>query len=645
MPTLVDSLVVTLGLDASGFQQGSATVGDTLKVTRDQADKTAKELAVRGKQASEFFTSIKNEALSLMGVLLGGRGLEEFISHAVTGLSAMGREAKNIGIAVPDLAAFRNMIERNGGSADAAAQSLRNLTDQVEKFQVGQASPEFAGAMGLIGGRLTDSPIEVFKKFAKFTETHSVQLSNLIGQRLGLDQGTINEALKGLNQVQKDLAKSFEIGVPTGPMTEHMQRLQEAWVSFRQAMDNVANVVLDKVEPVFSWLLDWAVKMVEKYPEVAEVITAGTTVIGGLIALGITARIASATASFLSLGSAIGTVAAAMGGVIAFASGFAAGLAVLAGIADIWEHFGLNQGEAEQLNKWRVEHGMAPLPPGGAGKPTGLKPDQVINDPRENPTHDMAPPEGQALLDTIAVGESSGRYDVRYSPTGDKTFNGFADHPRVFEPTTGGQFSSAAGKYQFTATTWDDIQKTLHLPDFSPRSQEIAGWYLAQRTYHEHGGGDLASDIRAARGNPRALAAIAQRMSHEWTSAPGGAEPNAATGGFVTEFARRLAAVPEAGPPLPSSGPPPRPQTVTPDVRAPADPSLAPTPRARLQAPAPLAASPESAAAGAAAPSTTINHITVGDVHTQATDARGIASDLHGALNDALITQANRGLA
>jgi hypothetical protein len=67
------------------------------------------------------------------------------------------------------------------------------------------------------------------------------------------------------------------------------------------------------------------------------------------------------------------------------------------------------------------------------------------------------------------------------------------------------------------------------------------------------------------------------------------------------------------------------------------DPALAAGPRARLPAPA---ASPTAAAGRLGTGDTTVN---VGDVHvhTQATDAHGIARDF----NDALVAQANRGLA
>lgn len=52
-------------------------------------------------------------------------------------------------------------------------------------------------------------------------------------------------------------------------------------------------------------------------------------------------------------------------------------------------------------------------------------------------------------------------------------FDSFKDHPRR-KITSSGITSDAAGKYQFLSSTWDDLNKKLHLIDFSPESQDLA---------------------------------------------------------------------------------------------------------------------------------------------------------------------------
>ncbi len=84
----------------------------------------------------------------------------------------------------------------------------------------------------------------------------------------------------------------------------------------------------------------------------------------------------------------------------------------------------------------------------------------------------------QAFLKTISYSEGTD-LDTGYNTIFGGTrknpilFVSYHDHPRR-KVTAGGFTSDAAGKYQFLSKTWDDLQKKLHLIDFSPESQDIA---------------------------------------------------------------------------------------------------------------------------------------------------------------------------
>lgn len=140
------------------------------------------------------------------------------------------------------------------------------------------------------------------------------------------------------------------------------------------------------------------------------------------------------------------------------------------------------------------------------------------------PVNLSIPPEGRALLKTIGSTESSNRYNVRYAGTGDKTFQGFGDHPRIAEPITSGpdvgKTSSAAGYYQFIGSTWDQQKQKLGLSDFSPANQDTAAWDLAQTTYKQKTGKDLLSTLKSGD-----TADVLPALSSQWSSLPGGRQP------------------------------------------------------------------------------------------------------------------------
>lgn len=145
-----------------------------------------------------------------------------------------------------------------------------------------------------------------------------------------------------------------------------------------------------------------------------------------------------------------------------------------------------------------------------------------------------------AFLDTIAGPESGGAYDKVY---GGGQFTGYADHPRQdIQITSGpnrGKTSSAAGRYQFLGSTWDEQKKKLKLPDFGPESQDAAAWDLASSTYNKATGGNLSNDLMNA--DEDGIKKIAKLLSGKWTSMPGGIEQTVSDQDFLTAYNRNLA--------------------------------------------------------------------------------------------------------
>lgn len=125
-----------------------------------------------------------------------------------------------------------------------------------------------------------------------------------------------------------------------------------------------------------------------------------------------------------------------------------------------------------------------------------------------DPVAEGLSPVQKAFLNSVAVGESGGAWDVRYSPKGAVKFSG-DQHPRIFEEGPDGP-SSAAGRYQFTATTWDDTGGGA----FTRAAQDKRAWDLASKRYSAWSGRDLGADLEA-----RGLGAdVLSALTPTWTS-------------------------------------------------------------------------------------------------------------------------------
>ncbi|WP_448596760.1 hypothetical protein [Thermoleptolyngbya sp.] len=117
-------------------------------------------------------------------------------------------------------------------------------------------------------------------------------------------------------------------------------------------------------------------------------------------------------------------------------------------------------------------------------------------------------PNVRAFLDMIAYAEgTSGPDGYRTMFTG-RLFNDFSRHPDQ-AITSGGLTSTAAGRYQFLTTTWNEVKAKLGLTDFSPESQDLACVELIRRRG--------ALEMVEA-GN---IAGAINRCRMEWASLPG----------------------------------------------------------------------------------------------------------------------------
>jgi muramidase (phage lysozyme) len=139
---------------------------------------------------------------------------------------------------------------------------------------------------------------------------------------------------------------------------------------------------------------------------------------------------------------------------------------------------------------------------------TGLVSDAVnVDGGRPGPSRFAAsslPDEAYTLLGVISGVESPG-YNVI---NGGAQVGSLAVHPRKIGH---GGTSTAAGKYQITAGTWDRVRAALKLPDFGPASQDVGAWWLAQQDYRTRTGRDLVADIHA--GN---YAAVRHGLAGTW---------------------------------------------------------------------------------------------------------------------------------
>lgn len=129
---------------------------------------------------------------------------------------------------------------------------------------------------------------------------------------------------------------------------------------------------------------------------------------------------------------------------------------------------------------------------------------------RQNPAYFEGLKQAIAGAEGTILGGGPG-YNVMF---GGGRFTGYSRHPNKVITSPGGYSSAAAGAYQFMPGTFSEVQRKLNLPDFGPRSQDLAMLAKARERLMPVGG--LAAITKAGTLTPEIQAAL----SPEWASFP-----------------------------------------------------------------------------------------------------------------------------
>lgn len=245
--TVIDALLITLGLDTSDFRKGQKDVSDDLKKQREDAKKTAKEMAEQGKKAASFFSSIKTELLALTGVAVTAGGLISFVKSTTSGLMDLSIQSKALGLSARELDGWSKSTEAAGSSAEKISASLQGFQGAIQGARVGDYSSSIFGGLAQLNA-LTGQNFDVWGQDASSLAKTSLDalrkisdpnLRRQVGLSLGFDDATLqrNQEGKFLPDVDR-LTKSSGI---TDVSTKGAKEFTAAWAELNQSLETTKN--------------------------------------------------------------------------------------------------------------------------------------------------------------------------------------------------------------------------------------------------------------------------------------------------------------------------------------------------------------------------------------------------------------------
>lgn len=269
MATIIDSLLVKLGLDSSEFDAKKSKVDKGLKDTGSEAEKTGGKLKKSGKDGAEGFENVAKSAAKFLAIIGGTMAVKRFIENQIEANAALDRFAQNLDQSANSISAWGNAAELAGGSAEG----LQGTMDMLSKSQT---ELQLTGQSGLIpyfsalGVSLADTQgkarpvnellLDLSDRFSKMDRT----TANNMGRMMGIDQGTMQLLLKGRSEVELMIARQKQYGAVTKQQAEEASRLRNAMVAGRQSFEafgrellSAATPALEKMFAIFADFGSW----------------------------------------------------------------------------------------------------------------------------------------------------------------------------------------------------------------------------------------------------------------------------------------------------------------------------------------------------------------------------------------------------
>lgn len=334
MATIIDSLIISLGLDTGGVSQGMR------------------------KAESSLQTGVKHIMGNILAPLAGALAFGGLLKNYIASADAAGKLASSIGVDSENMQAWGEAAARSGGSADAFYSSLSSVNDkmiELTKFGGGPAALVLAqlGISARDSSGKVKSSVDIMKDLASVSDKMDKREFASIAKKFGIDDGTLKLLQQGSLAVDTLVKRQKELGVYTQKDFEVTSKAAGAFADLLQSFKAVAASILRILLPAITWLAEKFTTMVtflRSHETFLIAIIAGVAgaitalLLPSIIKIGAAMLANPLTWIFIGIAAAILAVAAIIDDLYVYMKG---GNSALAGF---WSMFGSGEEIAAKLN-------------------------------------------------------------------------------------------------------------------------------------------------------------------------------------------------------------------------------------------------------------------------------------------------------
>jgi hypothetical protein len=258
VPTVIDSLVLELGMDARKFEEGERAALVTI-------DEFKRHLQTFGETAQEGVSKVSNVFMALRGGIfgliaaLGVGAIGSFVEKIMLMDAQTSRLARSLSTNTRELSIWQGVLKQVGGTAEQANAFFTSLADSLADIRLGISTPSgpFAFVMSRMGLDIRRAtPETIAERLPAFVQQQraagmpEVDIRALLRQIPGMNDATIFAALRG---DFTEMRKSIEA---IGPLTQKQGEAAEKLVQKQGLVETAFDRLASKAMPALEAAID-----------------------------------------------------------------------------------------------------------------------------------------------------------------------------------------------------------------------------------------------------------------------------------------------------------------------------------------------------------------------------------------------------
>ncbi|MCG5073035.1 lytic transglycosylase domain-containing protein [Paraburkholderia tagetis] len=275
MATIIDSLVVLLGLDPNGYKQGAKEAekaGKQLATSQEVANKKVTESTKKAsaeqiaqmkkaedaaKQLAEGYGKARLELIGMATGVLTSTGLGAFITKTVGGLTQLSYASKNLGMGARELDAWHLAVQKFGGTDgdfDKFAARVKKFKADYEQNRLELEDRQFVATLhqqfqvnpDMVKAGDVNA---VMQQIAKSQQGLSPLNSSTNLRRLGIDDSMIRLLQQGADGVQALYNEEYQLSQVTDENAAKAAKAEQTWRQFHNTLSEIGVTLASDIEP------------------------------------------------------------------------------------------------------------------------------------------------------------------------------------------------------------------------------------------------------------------------------------------------------------------------------------------------------------------------------------------------------------